>query len=120
MRRREFLSLLGSAAVAWPLGGRAQQVERMRRIGVLMNLASDDPEAQTRIAGYTQGLQELGWAVGRNVRVDYRWGGDADRYRADRYRRGAEELVSLAPDLILASTNSRRSIPSRTMSALEA
>jgi putative ABC transport system substrate-binding protein len=65
-----------------------------------MNLTAGDPEAQTRIAGFMQGLQELGWAVGRNVRVDYRWGGDADRYR-----RGADELVALAPDLILASTN---------------
>jgi putative ABC transport system substrate-binding protein len=72
----------------------------MRRIGVLMNLTSGDPEAQTRIAGFVQGLQESGWAIGRNVRVDYRWGGDAKVYD-----RGAQELVGLAPDVILASTN---------------
>ena len=99
MNRREFITLFGGAT-AWPLVAHAQQRSRRRRIGVLMNLTAGDPEAQTRIAGFMQGLQELGWAVGRNVRVDYRWGGDADRYH-----RGAEELVALAPDLILASTN---------------
>jgi len=99
VKRREFITLLGGAAVAWPLAAQAQQPEHRRRIGVLMNLTSDDPEAQTRIAGFTQGLQELGWSVGRNLRLDYRWGGDPDRFR-----RSAEELMALAPDLIVASS----------------
>ena len=73
MRRREFVTLLGGAA-AWPLTARAQQGERMRRIGVLMNLGSDDAEGQARNAAFLQGLQELGWTVGRNVRIEYRWG----------------------------------------------
>jgi ABC-type uncharacterized transport system substrate-binding protein len=98
-KRREFITLLGSAAVAWPLAARAQQGERMRRIGVLMNLASDDPEAQARIAAFRQELQQLGWTDGRNVRIDYRWvAGDAGRFH-----RYAEELLALAPDVILAS-----------------
>jgi putative ABC transport system substrate-binding protein len=96
--RRKFLATLGGAA-AWPLAARAQQRERMRRIGVLMHLASDDPEGQARIAVFLQGLQEWGWAVGRNVRIDYRWAvGDAERIR-----RYAEELVALTPDVILAA-----------------
>ena len=81
MRRREFITLLGGAAVAWPLAARAQQGERMRRIGVLMTLAADDPEGQARIAAFLQGLQQLGWTDGRNVRIDYRWAaGDAERH----------------------------------------
>jgi ABC-type uncharacterized transport system substrate-binding protein len=97
VRRREFITGLGGAAV-WPLTARAQQRERMRRVGVLMNIASDDPEAQARLAAFLQGLQEWGWSVGRNVRIDYRWGaGDADHVR-----RYAAELVALAPDVILA------------------
>jgi hypothetical protein len=72
MNRREFISLIGGAA-AWPLAARAQQGERMRRIGVLMNLASDDAEGQARLAAFHQGLQQLGWTVGRNVQIDYRW-----------------------------------------------
>ena len=72
--RREFITLLGSAAAAWPLAARAQQGERVRRIGVLMNLGSDDAEGQARNAAFLQGLQELGWTVGQNVRVEYRWG----------------------------------------------
>ena len=80
MRRREFITLLGGAAAAWPLAARAQQPERMRRIGVLMNLAADDPEAQARLAAFQQGLQQLGWTDGRNVRIDSRWAaGDAER-----------------------------------------
>jgi putative tryptophan/tyrosine transport system substrate-binding protein len=98
VNRREFITLLGSAAT-WPLAARAQQHERMRRIGVLMNIASDDEEGQARLAAFHQGLQQLGWTVGHNVRIDYRWGG-AD---AERFRRGAAELVALAPDAILAS-----------------
>ena len=99
MRRREFITLLGGAAAAWPLAARAQQPERMRRIGVLTNLVADDPEAQARVGAFLQGLQELGWAVGRNMRIEYRWGaGDADRTRGY-----AAELVALAPDVILTS-----------------
>jgi hypothetical protein len=75
MRRREFITLFGSAAAAWPLAARAQQREQMRRIGVLMNLGSDDAEGQARNAAFLQGLQELGWTVGRNVRIEYRWSG---------------------------------------------
>jgi putative ABC transport system substrate-binding protein len=97
VRRRAFITLLGGAAV-WPLAARAQQGERMRRIGVLMNLGSDDAEGQARNAAFLQGLQEFGWTVGRNVRIEYRWGaGDAELFR-----RYASELVALAPDVILA------------------
>src|SRR5712691_646704 len=97
MRRRDFITLVG---VAWPLAARAQG-ERMRRIGVLMNLAADDAEGQTRLAAFLQGLQESGWSVGRNVRIDTRWGaGDADRIR-----KYAAELVALVPDVILATTS---------------
>ena len=93
MQRREFIKLIGGAAAAWPLRARAQQPDRMRRIGVLMNLAADDPESPARVAAFAQGLQELGWTMGRNVWIDYRFGaGDADRIRAY-----AEELVGLAP-----------------------
>jgi putative ABC transport system substrate-binding protein len=98
MRRREFITLLGGAAAAWPLAARAQQVERMRRIGVLMHAPSDEPESQARVAGFLQGLQEAGWAVGQNVRIDMRWSvGDAARLRRD-----AAELVGLGPDVLLA------------------
>jgi putative ABC transport system substrate-binding protein len=101
MKRREFISLIGGAAAAWPLAARAQQRERMRRIGVLMNFAVDDPEAQSRNAGFLQGLSELGWTVGRNLRIDYRWGaGDTDRHR-----QYAAELLALAPDVILANSS---------------
>ena len=98
MKRREFIAGLGAAA-AWPVAARAHQGERMRRIGVLMNLAADDPETLRRMAAFVQGLQELGWTEGRNVRFDYR-SGLAD---ADRYRRYAAELVALAPDVLLAN-----------------
>jgi putative tryptophan/tyrosine transport system substrate-binding protein len=98
MRRREFIAGLGSAAV-WPLAARAQQPDRMRRIGVLLSVAADDPESQVRLAAFLQGLQELGWTVGRNVQIDYRWAtGDANRMRY------AAELVALGPDVILASS----------------
>jgi putative tryptophan/tyrosine transport system substrate-binding protein len=101
MRRREFVAGLGSAA-AWPLVARGQQRGRMRRIGVMFGLlAADDPEAQARITAFVQGLQELGWSDGRNVRIDYRGGlGDADRQH-----RYAAELVALAPDVVLAGGN---------------
>ena len=98
MRRREFIILLGGAAAAWPLAARAQQPERMRRIGVLMSTAADDPEGQARIAAFLHGLQQLGWTDGRNVR-DRRSLGSGD---AERSRKYAAELVALAPDVILA------------------
>jgi len=98
MRRREFIRLLGGAAT-WPLVARAQQPELLRRIGVLMNRAADDPEGQARLAAFQQGLQQLGWSDSRNVRIDTRWGEDD----VDRERSYAAELVALAPDIILAS-----------------
>jgi len=99
LKRREFISLLGGAAAAWPLAARAQQGERVRRIGVLMSVAADGPEGQVRLAAFLKGLQQLGWTDGRNVRIDQRWGaGDAERAR-----RYAAELVALGPDVILAS-----------------
>jgi ABC-type uncharacterized transport system substrate-binding protein len=102
VNRREFITLLGGAATAWPLAARAQQGERMRRIGVLMSLAADDPEGQARLTAFVQGLQELGWTDGRNVRIDYRWpAGDAERTR-----RYATELAALSPDVILAGAGS--------------
>jgi putative ABC transport system substrate-binding protein len=98
IERRKFLATLGGAAAAWPLGAHAQQ-ERMRRVGVLMNLTADDPETSARVTAFAQGLQQLGWTDGRNVRIDYRWSaGDADRSR-----KYAAELVALAPDVILAN-----------------
>jgi putative ABC transport system substrate-binding protein len=98
VKRREFITLLGSAAAAWPLAAHAQQGGRIRRIGVLQSLAADDPEGQTRLAAFAQGLQQSGWTIGRNVQIDTRWAaGDAERFR-----RYAAELVALAPDVILA------------------
>jgi putative ABC transport system substrate-binding protein len=99
VRRREFITLVSGAAAAWPLAARAQQGERVRRIGVLMHLAADDPEGQARFAAFLQGLQQFGWTDGNNLRVDTRWGAN----NADRGRYAAE-LVALAPDVILAST----------------
>jgi putative ABC transport system substrate-binding protein len=98
MRRRGFITLLGGAA-AWPLAGRAQQRERMRRIGVLMPFDENDPVVKPRLSAFTQALADLGWTDGRNVRMDLRWaGGDTNRIRAF-----AAELVSLQPDIILTS-----------------
>jgi len=99
MKRRTFITLLGGAA-AWPLAARAQQGERMRRIGVLMNLAESDPEGEARIAAFREGLAKLGWTDGRNVRIDVRWAAA----NADRFRTYAAELVALAPDVILVAT----------------
>ena len=99
-KRREFIALVGGAAAAWPVVARAQQPERMRRIGVLMNLAADDPEGQARVAAFLQGLQEAGWAVGRNAQVDIRWGMND----AERSRQNATELVALTPDVLFATT----------------
>jgi putative tryptophan/tyrosine transport system substrate-binding protein len=99
VRRREFITLLGGLAAAWPIAARAQQGERMRRIGVLLTAAADDPEFQARLAALLEGLQISGWIDGRNVRIDTRWaGGDADNIR-----RHATEMLALAPDVILAS-----------------
>jgi putative ABC transport system substrate-binding protein len=97
MKRREFLTLLGGAA-AWPVAARGQQGERMRRIGVLLPTAADNPDFQTRLGAFLQGLGLLGWAIGRNVRIDARWAG----VNAAEIRRHAAELVALAPDVILA------------------
>ena len=103
MRRREFISLLGGTAVSWPRLARAQQPERMRRVGVLMNTAESNAEGQTRLAAFRQRLQELGWTEGRNVRIDVRWGGGD----VDRIRRHAAELVGLSPDVLLAYANAQ-------------
>jgi len=97
--RRKFLATLGGAAAAWPLAARAEG-ERIRRIGVLMNLAADDAEGQARLTGFLRGLQESGWADGRNAHIDTRWGTDAGSTR-----KYAAELVALAPDVILASAS---------------
>jgi putative ABC transport system substrate-binding protein len=99
MRRRDFVTLLGGVAAAWPLTARAQQPEQMRRIGVLMSVAADDPEGKARFKAFQQGLQQLGWIDGRNVRIETRWSGG----KADDARRYAAELIALAPDVILAS-----------------
>jgi ABC-type uncharacterized transport system substrate-binding protein len=98
MRRREFITLLGGAAAAWPLAARAQQPDRMRRIGVLLPASSDDAEFQVRVGAFLQGLGQMGWVLGRNLRIDTRW---ATTDVAD-IRRHAAELVALAPDVILA------------------
>jgi putative ABC transport system substrate-binding protein len=99
MIRRDVLTLLGGAAAAWPVGARAQQGVRIRRVGVLIGLAEDDPLGQVRIGAFRQTMQQLGWTDGGNVRIEVRWGaGDANRLR-----KYAEELVALAPDAILAS-----------------
>jgi putative tryptophan/tyrosine transport system substrate-binding protein len=99
IHRRKFITLLGGVAATWPLATGAQQPDRMRRIGVFMSLSENDSESQARLAAFAQGLQELGWSVGRNVRIEYRWGsGDAERIR-----KYATELAALAPDVILAS-----------------
>ena len=102
MRRREFITLLGGAAAAWPVVARAQQPERMRRIGVLSTLPADDAEWQARLAAFLQGLQALRWTVGQNVRIDYRLGAD----NAERVRGQVAEIVALAPDVILANGTS--------------
>jgi putative ABC transport system substrate-binding protein len=99
MKRREFITVLGGAAAAWPLAVRAQQSERKRRVGVLMGLSAHDAQAQDRIAAFVQGLQQLGWTDGRNVHIDTRWAaGDANLIR-----KYAAELITLAPDVILTA-----------------
>ena len=101
MRRREFITLVGGAAVAWPLAARAQQSSPVRRIGVLTPLAQGDPEGQARDVAFRQGLEKLGWTVGGNVRIDYRWGID----NIEKANAATEELLATAPDVILASTS---------------
>jgi putative tryptophan/tyrosine transport system substrate-binding protein len=97
MRRREFITFLGGAAVTWPVTARAQQPERMRRVGVLMAAAENDPDARLAVAAFQEGLQALGWSDGRNLRIDYRWG-DSD---ADRIRAFAKELIELSPNVVI-------------------
>src|SRR6266436_9438462 len=104
MRRREFITLLGGAA-AWPLAARAQQAERVRRIGVLMYLAADDAQGQARLAAFTQALKQLGWSDGRNLRIDTRWA------NADDIRKHAAELAALAPDVLVAGTGTATVAP---------
>src|SRR5215467_16312960 len=99
MRRREFITLLSGAAAAWPLVARAQQGERMRRIGILLPAAADDALFQTRVGAFQQELALLGWTIGRNLRIDIRWATST----AAEIRRHAAELVALAPDVILAA-----------------
>jgi ABC-type uncharacterized transport system substrate-binding protein len=102
VKRRQFITLLGCAAATWPLSAGAQQGERVRRIGVLMSAVESDPRALEYITAFAQGLAELGWIVGRNVRIEYRWGaGDLDRFR-----RYAAELVALSPDVVVATAGS--------------
>ena len=99
MRRRDFIAGFAGVAAAWPIAMHAQQAERVRRIGVLMNLAANDPEGKARVSALVQGLETLGWVEGRNITIDYRWGaGDAGLFH-----RYAQELVALAPDVILAT-----------------
>jgi len=98
VKRRQFITLLGGAAAAWPLAAHAQQPDRVRRIGVLMTLAADDPEGQARVAAFRQGLQQLGWTGGHEVQIEIRWA--TSNIEA---RKHAAELVALAPDLILAT-----------------
>jgi putative ABC transport system substrate-binding protein len=99
MRRREFITLVGGAAATWPLAVRAQQGERVRRLGVLMNTTAEEPAAQSYVAQFQQGMQEFGWSVGRNLHIDLRWGGGD----ADLTRRYAAELAALSPDIMLAA-----------------
>ena len=101
MRRREFITVVGGVAASWPLAARAQQPDRMRRIGVLMSFAEDDPQAKFRLEVLTERLQQLDWIVGRNVKIDVRWGA-ADAVRSRKY---AAELVALAPDVVLAGAS---------------
>jgi putative ABC transport system substrate-binding protein len=99
VKRRDLITLLGGAAIAWPLAARAQQGEPMRRIGVLLPATADDSDYQARVGAFLQGLQELGWTIGRNMRIDTRWAG----VKADDVRRHATELAAFAPDVILAT-----------------
>jgi putative ABC transport system substrate-binding protein len=101
MKRREFITLASGAAAAWPLVAHAQQRERMRRIGALTPWPADNAEGQSRLTAFAQALQQLGWTIGQNIRIDYRWGDG----KADTMRKYAAELVALAPDVILANSS---------------
>jgi putative ABC transport system substrate-binding protein len=98
MNRREFITLLGGVAASWPLAGRAQQAERVRRVGVLVNLKADEPESQARMRAFLRGLQEKGWTDGHNIRIDYRW-------VTNNLPKYAAELLALTPDVVLANAN---------------
>jgi putative tryptophan/tyrosine transport system substrate-binding protein len=102
MRRRQFITLFGGAAAAWPVVTWGQQPEQMRRVGALIGATADDPDAQTRTAAFVQALRQLGWTDGRNVRIDIRWGAG----NAETTRKYAVELVALSPDVILAGGSS--------------
>jgi putative tryptophan/tyrosine transport system substrate-binding protein len=102
LKRRDFITLLGGAVAAWPLAARTQPGDRMRHIGVLMSQSADDPDALAWISAFAQGLQERGWTIGGNVRIEYRWGaGDLDRFR-----KYAAELVAFSPDVVVATAGS--------------
>ena len=104
MRRREFITLIGGTAAAWPLAARAQQPDGMRRIGVLMSVSESDPEAQAWLSAFSEGLQQLGWTACRNIRLDYRWAAPVD---AESRQRVSKELVALQPDLVLTQNTVR-------------
>jgi hypothetical protein len=104
MQRRKFITLLGNAAIAWPLAARAQQPERIRRIGVLMGYPENDLEGPVFFAAFREGLQKLGWKEGRNIRLDTRWASPGD---AEARQRFAKELVALQPDLIVSAVPPR-------------
>jgi putative ABC transport system substrate-binding protein len=107
MKRRDFIMLLGGAAVAWPLAARAQQPDRVRRIGVLMSTSADDPESQLRLAAFVQGLGQAGWAIGHNVQIDTRWA-SGETARVHTY---AAELLALSPDIIVVGGRAATVVP---------
>ena len=121
IERRKFLATLGGAAAGWPLAARAQQPDRMRRIGVLMGYAESDLEVQAHIAAFREGLQKLGWTEGRNIQIDTRWAAPDD---AASMRRFAKELVALQPDVILSNTTPtttallQQTLPTRSAAVL--
>jgi hypothetical protein len=110
MRRREFITVVGGAAVSWPLAARAQLSDRMRRIGVLMGYAESDSEGQAFVVAFQEGLQKLGWVENRNMRIDYRWATSDDSESIERF---AKELVALQPDLILSNNTPTTAIGGR-------
>ena len=103
MRRRDFITLVGGAAAGWPLAARAQQPDRVRRLGVMTDTAENNPEGQARVAALRQRLRELGWLEGRNLKVDYRW----SESNIEHARAYAAEIVALDPDVIFALANSQ-------------
>jgi putative tryptophan/tyrosine transport system substrate-binding protein len=114
MKRRQFITLLGGAAIAWPLAARAQQAERVRRVGVLTAFAESDPEAKAWLRAFQEGLHRLGWEQGRNIRIEYRLpGSDQDRQRTD-----AAELVGMTPDVLFAASTAALSALNRATRSL--